>query len=339
MTQAQMIARCLMAATASLTVAGTLVAQSPAPGSASTPTPFVVPAWAFPGNGGAPTPPPMADSVALLSVPGSAARYTEAQTRNPLAPPDWHPEGHPPMPHIIAHGRPPAGYACGFCHLPNGRGRPENATVAGLPAAYITQQVQDMRSGARRSAGPAGYRPWELMHAVAMQVSDADLAEAAAYFASIRMVRRVTVTEAERIPASREVGFLHRLDPDRGTEPLGQRIVETPLDVRRHELRDDASGFMAYVPPGSLARGAELATRGIDGPASACTTCHGPDLRGVGLIPPIAGRSAMYLMRQLVAFKTGARAGAAGQPMAIMAAKLSTDDMIAAAAYAASREP
>ena len=31
-------------------------------------------------------------------------------------------------------------------------------------------------------------------------------------------------------------------------EPIGTRVVETPEDLHRTELRDDASGFIAYVP-------------------------------------------------------------------------------------------
>jgi hypothetical protein len=42
-------------------------------------------------------------------------------------------------------------FACGFCHLPNGLGRPENSSLAGLPASYIVQQVADFKSGARKA--------------------------------------------------------------------------------------------------------------------------------------------------------------------------------------------
>ena len=42
-------------------------------------------------------------------------------------------------------------------------------------------------------------------------------------------------------------------------------------------------------------------------------------LQGVGLIPPLAGRSPTYLMRQLLAFQTGERAGAAAAAMQAVA--------------------
>ena len=37
------------------------------------------------------------------------------------------------MPDIVAHGKRPDVRACGLCHYPNGKGRQENAGVAGLP--------------------------------------------------------------------------------------------------------------------------------------------------------------------------------------------------------------
>ena len=38
-------------------------------------------------------------------------------------------------------------------------------------------------------------------------------------------------------------------------EPIGHRIIEIPENLERTELRDDTSGFIAYVPPGSVKRG------------------------------------------------------------------------------------
>jgi cytochrome c553 len=62
-------------------------------------------------------------------------------------------------------------------------------------------------------------------------------------------------------------------------------------------------------------------------------------LQGVGLIAPLAGRSSTCIIRQLVAFKTGARMGANGQPMLAVVAKLKIGKMIDLAAYAASLPP
>jgi len=87
-------------------------------------------------------------------VPNSSVIFTTSQTQDLFNPPDWHPTNHPPMPDIVAHGRKPDVYACGYCHLPNGLGRPENSSLAGLSVGYIIRQMADFRSGARKSSEP-----------------------------------------------------------------------------------------------------------------------------------------------------------------------------------------
>jgi cytochrome c553 len=70
-----------------------------------------------------------------------------------------------------------------------------------------------------------------------------------------------------------------------------------------------------------------------------CANCHGPELTGVGRIPGVAGRSPTYIVRQLDDFQHGARAGSASALMKPIVAKLTLDDMVALAAYAASLAP
>jgi cytochrome c553 len=127
--------------------------------------------------------------------------------------------------------------------------------------------------------------------------------------------------------------------PGAETEPLGHRIVEIPENLERTELRDPRSGFVAYVPVGSLAQGEKLATTGGDGKTIPCAACHGPGLKGLGAVPPIAGRSTSYIVRQIYDIQSGARAGSASLLMRPVVAKLTTDDMIAIAAYVASLAP
>ena len=307
-----------------------LVAQ----GAAAT-TAFEVPAWAFPAVPAAG--PLRPDPTALFTVPGSTISYPRSRVLDVFDPPDWFPDSHPPMPRVVSQGRRPAVMACGFCHLPDGRGRPENASLSGLPAAYIVAQVHEMQSRARQTAAPVPYRPAMLMTVTADAVSDEELAEAAAYFAALPLAPRNRVVEAETIPSPIAVVGLYRAGP--GTEPLGERLIEMPDDMERHELRDPTVGYVTYVPPGSLARGAAIARSGAAGPMSACTTCHGPALRGMAPAPPLAGRSPSALLRQLLAFRTGARASAAAAPMRMVTAELSLAEMIAVAAYAGSLEP
>jgi len=294
-----------------------------------------VPLWAFPGS---PADSTVADSTRLHRVPNSAARFTLPQTVDRFAPPDWHPGGHPSMPEVVAHGRKPNLFACAYCHLPNGMGRPENATLAGLPEAYIIAQLAAFRDSTRRNPSP-GWVPGNSMHAVAMNATDAEVATAARYFSGLRFTPRARVIEAARIPRMRQAGFVYARVPAGGTEPLGNRIVEGPPDFERHELRDDGMTYIAYVPPGSIKRGRSIATTGPDGLATACVTCHGPKLAGIGLVPPIAGRYPTYIVRQLVAFKSGARSTPASQPMQAVVARLSVEQMIAVAVYAASLRP
>jgi len=111
------------------------------------------------------------------------------------------------------------------------------------------------------------------------------------------------------------------------------------VDLRRHELHDPMAEYVAYVPRGSLARGRALAAGDARHGVKGCASCHGADLRGVQLVPPIAGRSPSYLLRQLIGFRTGARNGATSAPMHEVATTLSIQDMVAAAAYAGSRAP
>jgi cytochrome c553 len=242
------------------------------------------------------------------------------------------------MPDVVAHGRKPNLFACAYCHLPNGMGRPENATLAGLPADYITAQLAAFRSSARRNP-LTGWIPGNSMHAVAINATEAEVDSAARYFSGLRFTPRARVIEAARVPRMREAGFVYARIPGAGTEPIGNRIVEGPPDFERHELRDDGMTYIAYVPPGSIRRGRSIATTGRGEPATACITCHGATLAGTGLIPPLAGRYPTYIVRQLLAFKTGARSTPASQPMKGVVARLSVEDMIGVAAYAASLAP
>ena len=79
---------------------------------------------------------------------------------------------------------------------------------------------------------------------------------------------------------------------------------------RRRRCAIRRSGFIAYAPTGSIKRGEALATTGGNGKTMACGTCHGPDLKGVGPIPNLAGRSPSYLARQMYDIKLGTRNGA-----------------------------
>lgn len=296
------------------------------------------PPWAFAANPPVTQPvPAVADDGSLKHVGGSSVGLTLAQVKDPFNIPDWHPDNHPPAPDIVAHGRKPGVLGCGFCHLPNGLGRPENAGLAGLPAAYIAQQIADFRSGARQSAIPE-LVPAKLMVGIAKAATDDEVKEAAAYFASLDLKPWIRVVEAKTVPKTHVAGYM--LVPDTGgaTEPIGQRIVETPENLAQTELRDSGSGFVAYVPPGSIGKGEQLVKTG-GGKTTPCGVCHGADLKGLGPVPPLAGRSPSYIVRQLYDFQHGARAGTWSPLMQGVVRDLKPDDLVDIAAYTASCRP
>jgi cytochrome c553 len=298
-----------------------------------------VPAWVFPLNAIQTSTPPPFDNTRPLRLANSNAAFTEAELHDLFNAPDWRPTSHSAMPPIVAHGHAPDAYACGYCHSPSGQGRPENASLAGLPAAYILNQVTGFKTGARKSAWTGSYLPSSLMIHSVIHTTDEDLWAAAEYFAAQVLRPRVRVVERERVPRSRIVGWVYVADQSGGVEPLGQRLLEFAPDAVRHENRDDAMRYTAYVPPGSISRGKHIAQAGSDFPANACTSCHGPQLRGVGAIPSIAGRSPTYILRQLLAFQIGARSGVDALPMRAVVKNLNISGMIDAAAYAASLPP
>lgn len=325
--------RVCLAAIAMMGIAasGASVAQTPAPVPTSAAS---FPAWAYPWAPDFKAAP--ADDKPQ-HVPDSSQSFTVIQERNLFFVPDWHPDDHPPMPDVVAHGRTPDVRACGSCHRAEGTGGPENASLAGLPAAYIIQQIEDYKSGARKFAGPER-SPVVLMTKIAKASNEEEIKSAAAYFSSLKPKANIKVVEADTVPVTQLARVFYMLAKDGGTEPIGQRIVEVPEDAAQFEHRDTRSKFIAYVPKGSIERGKALATTGA-GLTTPCTTCHGPELKGMVLVPAIAGRSPSYLVRQLYDFQQHARAGSAGALMAAVVEKLSGGDMIALAAYAASLPP
>ena len=271
------------------------------------------------------------------SVPGGARTYSVTQIRDFFAPPAWY-DDHPPMPGIVGKGRQPRVYACGYCHLPNGIGKPENARVAGLPVEYIKQQVAEFKTGARKSSSP-GLLPHVWMVEAAQEATEAEVDEAARYFSKLPQPRGwYKVTETETVPKTRVGGWILIPDGSGQTEPIGQRIVETAADLARTGLRDYHSGYVTYVPVGSVAKGEALVKTG-GGRTMQCGICHGADMKGAGNVPRIAGVSAIYTFRQMFDFQSGARNGKGAPLMKPVVSKLTEEDMLNISAYLTSLEP
>lgn len=279
---------------------------------------------------------PVDDPAEVVTVPGSRVSMPRSAISIAAGPPDWHPDGHPPMPELVAKGGGDGVAACGYCHLPNGQGKPENASVAGQPYAYIVQQMADWRNGLRKTGEPR-MGPPSFMQRIGLAATDEQARVAAEYFSSMDYKPWVRVIETDMVPKTRFAGWIHQVIEGGGTEPIGTRIVETPEDLHLTHLRDDASSFVAYVPTGAVARGERLATG--NGKTEACAVCHGPGLRGLGPVPALAGRSPSYVARQLYDLQTGVRNGAWSDLMDATVSDLTTEDIVNLAAYTASLAP
>jgi cytochrome c553 len=142
----------------------------------------------------------------LRHVPDSTAALTLTQVRDLFSAPDWHPGDHSPMPEVVARGRKPGVFACGFCHRADGPGGPENSSLQGLPAAYIAQQMADFRSGARATSVPEREAP-KFMIASSREVTDAEVEAAAAYFSAIVPRRNISVVETARVQRTSVAGW------------------------------------------------------------------------------------------------------------------------------------
>jgi cytochrome c553 len=179
--------------------------------------------------------------------------------------------------------------------------------------------------------------------------TEEEIHTAAEYYASLKPKPWLRIVETDMVPTTFVgAGNMRFATTDGKMEPIGQRIIELPEDAENAELRDSHAGFVAYVPKGSIARGEELATTGGDhvvngkivkGKTVACGICHGPQMKGLGNVPTLAGRSPIYLVRQMYDFKHGARTGKEVALMIPVVVGLTQDDMLNLAAYISSRQP
>ena len=293
-------------------------------------------AWAYP----VPDPPPPAGAdTGPKTLPGSTKSYTQAQIDDQFKPPDWFPQEHGPLPRVVETGI--QAQACGSCHLMSGLGHPESANLAGLPVAYMIRQMEDFKNNLRKD--PEAYTQSlraGRMNIIAAGLPEEEMRKAVEWFATLKPAVWYKVIEAPTVPKTWVNGGRMRLPlAAGGTEPLGNRIITLPQDPARVELRDPHSGFIAYVPPGSLKKGEDLVTKGGGGKTIACNICHGEGLRGLGDVPRLAGVHPIYVVRQLYDIQVGANSSSAAAQMKKVVEKLTDDDMIAIAAYTASLAP
>ena len=301
-------------------------------------------AWAYAISTEAP--PPLPEDNKKHSLPDTpltfnrdeiTGRENGVQFQN--APADWYPQDHPTMPQIYAAGDPSRKIiACALCHYPNGKGKAENAPPAGQDKLYLYQQLLDFKNDTRKSAEPRKSN-YQLMIDTAKGMTEEEMMIASEYMASMPWTKWINVIETDTVPKTYLRGGLHipLEGEEAGTEPIGKRIIESPLYPHRTEfLRDPRAGFVAYVPPGSIQKGAELVLAGGRGKTLQCTICHGADLNGIGNIPGIAARSPSYMARQLNDMKQGTRNGEMAALMKPVVQNLSSEDILNITAYLAS---
>jgi cytochrome c553 len=268
-----------------------------------------------------------------LHLEGSTLEFTSQQVNDGFGPADWFPGEHPTMPDIVAHGRRPDIRACSLCHYSSGQGRAENAAVNGFPPEYFLEQLKEFADGDRKSADTRKSNT-NAMASIAKAMTEDERKAAADYFAQLPFKPWVTVKESTTAPKTRiNVGLFLALDGNE-TEPLGDRIIEVPVSAEMTETyRNPRSPFIAYVPVGAVKKGEALVKSGQ------CAVCHGPELKGIGPAPSIAGRSASYMMRQLYDMQAGTRKGFNTSLMKPVVASLSEDQMLDIVAYVASLKP
>jgi cytochrome c553 len=322
----------LLVSFAALCVATTYAADAPPWWAYGFPAPGTPPA-AAPGRGA-----PAVPDTSTRKIPGSTLEFTSAQIRDGFGPADWFPGDHPVMPEIVAKGRRPDVRACSLCHYPNGKGRAENAPVSGFSVEYFIQQMNDFRNGKRKSAEPRKANT-NAMIAIAKAMTPEEIKASAEYFGSMPWTPWIKVIEADTVPKTRINGGLFVALDGSEKEPLGKRILEIPESTEMSETyRNPRSGFLAYVPPGTLKYGLTLVTSGVN-KTPPCAECHGEGLKGLGPVPGLAGRSPSYMVRQMYDMQAGARNGAWTPLMSKVVSKLTEDEMLAIAAYAASLKP
>jgi len=222
---------------------------------------------------------------------------------------------------------------CSTCHTPSGMGQPESANIRGLNAAYFARQMQDFKSGAR--GGPRS----AAMSTFAKGMTDEEVKEVAGYYAGLKAMQWTRVSESSTTPKT-IVGRTSQRTKLEGNdmEPLGNRIIEfanSPAAIR--QMAEPA--FVAFVPTGSLGNGKSLVDTGGGGKTQACSGCHGATLQGEDDVPAIAGRSPVYIARQIYSFKNDVRKGPHAEIMKIVAAKLTDDDIVAISAHVSTLNP
>ncbi|MGZ8181394.1 MAG: c-type cytochrome [Methylobacter sp.] len=179
--------------------------------------------------------------------------------------------------------------SCASCHGENG-----NSMVATFPklaqqhSSYLDRQLHAFKDGSRSDP---------MMSAMALPLTDEDIADISAYFATQKI-------SANSLPVL--------ASDDEDEKPAGNKDVQT-----------------------LIAQGSNLYRNGnLSSEVSACIACHGPFGEGnkPASFPALKSQHADYLIKTLTDFKSGSRSNNPENIMHMIAKKM-TDEEIKAVSY------
>ena len=231
----------------------------------------------------------------------ASVSYTRAAVDDFYNVPVWRPQMHPQMSKVVQHGNKDTQVrACGSCHLPTGTGHDESAYMAGLPVNYFIRTMNDWKTGDRKYGG--------TMIAMLKIISDAEIREAAEYFAALKPTPWIRVVETDTVPktyTARPPGAscIRTAAPSRSATASSSCLRTRGGGRSRSHL-----GLCRLCAEGQHRAGQGLVTTG-GGKTLPCRICHGPTQRGLGDVPGIAGQHPDYIVRQLWNMQNGDRAG------------------------------
>jgi hypothetical protein len=176
---------------------------------------------------------------------------------------------------------------------------------------------------------------------IAKGMTEDEIKAAADYFGSMKWTPWIKVMESKTVPKTRIQGGMYLRLEGNETEPLGMRIIETPENVEHTEtLRNPRSGFIAYVPMGSIKKGEELVTTGWQGQDGAVRVL--PRCRSEGAWAGARSRRPLTELRRPADVRHAGRRApwrVDGSDEARSVAKLTDEDFVSIAAYLSSRMP
>lgn len=115
-------------------------------------------------------------------------------------------------------------------------------------------------------------------------------------------------------------------------EKLNNRQIQELADYFAQQPRELGSAYLqGMVPLGARLYHKGNRERGVP----SCAGCHKPDGSGTQRSPLIAGQNSAYVLAQLRAFHSGARANDNGQLMRTTADRLTEPEMVAVSEYVA----